>query len=99
MVWARSGRPTMKPSDRPVSRTPVPLASIARRAALTRSTARVRSNKGCEASPVESSIESPAIPVAVAAATLAPTSAGSVAKPPSKSALTGTVTPSAIDRK
>ena len=41
---------------------------------------------------MESSIESPAMPVAVARATLAATSAGAIAKPPSKSALTGTST-------
>src|SRR5207249_11204918 len=55
--------------------------------------------RGCDASPVESSIESPATPVPAASATLAPTSAGSVAKPPSKSALTGSSTPPAIARK
>ena len=35
----------MKPSERAVSRTPVPLSSIARRAARMRSTASVKSNK------------------------------------------------------
>ena len=91
MVSARSGRPTMNPSDRAVSRTPVPLSSMARRAARIRSTASVKSNSGFAASPVESSIERPATPVAVAAATLAATSSGAIAKPPSKSALTGTL--------
>jgi hypothetical protein len=38
---------------------------------------------------VESSIDSPATPVCTPRATLAPTLAGSCAKPPSKSALTG----------
>ena len=55
---------------------PVPLSSIARRAAWIRSTASEKSKSGLDASPVESSIESPAIPVAVAAATLAPTASG-----------------------
>lgn len=59
---------------------------------------RSKSNSGLAGSPVESSIERPAIPVAVAAVTLAPTSAGAVAKPPSKSALTGIPTLPAIDR-
>ena len=46
MVSARSGRPTMNPSDRPVSSTPVPLASMAARAARIRSTASSESNSG-----------------------------------------------------
>ena len=54
----------MNPSDRPVSRTPVPLASIAARAARMRSTASANSNSGRDGSPVESSIDSPATPVA-----------------------------------
>ena len=49
--------------------------------------------------PVESSIESPAIPVATAAVTLAATSPGSTAKPPSKSAFTGSVTADATARR
>ena len=85
-----SGRPAMNPSERPVSRMPVLLSSIARRAARTRSTASAKSKSGFASSPVESSIESPAMPVAVAAVTFAATAAGSIAKPPSKSALTGT---------
>ncbi len=93
---ARSGLPAMKPSDRPVSSTPVPLASIARRAARTRSTASAKSNSGASASPVESSIEIPAIPVVTARATLAATPSGSSAKPPSKSALIGRSTAAAI---
>ena len=36
----------MNPSERPVSRTPVPLSSIARRAALIRSTESAKSNSG-----------------------------------------------------
>jgi hypothetical protein len=99
MVSEISGRPTMNPSERPVRRMPVPLSSIACRVAWIRSTASVNSNRGSNASPVESSIESPAIPVAVAAATLARTAVGTIAKPPSKSALTGTSTPWTIDRK
>jgi hypothetical protein len=59
----------MKPSDRPVRRMPVPLSSIARRAARIRSTESVKSKSGSDASPVESSIESPAIPVEVAVET------------------------------
>ncbi len=74
----------------------MPLSSIALRAARTRSTASANSKSGAAASPVESSIERPAIPVAVAAVTLAATSAGATANPPSRSALTGTVTPLAI---
>src|ERR1043165_1665869 len=89
----------MKPSDLPVSRTPVPLSAIARRAARTRSTARLSSKSGSAESLVESSIESPAMPVAVAAVTFRATSAGSVAKPPSKSALTGTGTAAATARR
>ncbi len=53
----------MKPSERAVSSTPVPLASMARRAARTRSTARSRSKSGASGSPVESSIDNPAMPV------------------------------------
>ena len=49
-----------------------------------------------QGSPVESSIESPATPVAVAAETFTATAAGSIANPPSKSAFTGTSTPWAI---
>ena len=44
------------------------------------------------ASPVESSIESPAMPVAAARATLSATPSGAIPKPPSKSALIGTST-------
>ena len=98
MVSFRSGRPAMNPSERPVRRMPVPLSSIALRAARTRSTASSNSNRGLAGSPVESSIEIPEMPVAVAADTLAATRSGSTAKPPSKSALTGTFTPSAMDR-
>ena len=85
----------MKPSDRPVSSTPVPLASMARRAARIRSTASGKSKSRFAGSPVESSIEIPASPVPTARATLAPTSSGSVAKPPRKSPFTGTGTLSA----
>src|SRR5216110_1989191 len=63
----------MKPSDRAVSTTPVLVASIARRAARIRSTDSVKSNSGFDASPVESSIERPAMPVAVAAVTFVAT--------------------------
>src|SRR5439155_1735397 len=94
-----SGHPTMNPSGRAVRRTSVPLASIARRAAWIRSTASLNSKRGFDASPVRSSIESPAIPVAVAAVTLTPTASGSFAKPPWKSALTGISTPWAMDRR
>src|SRR5688500_18840835 len=89
----------MNPSDRPVSRTPLPESSSARRAARTRSTARSSSNSGREGSPVESSIESPAMPVSAASATFSATFAGSTAKPPSKSAFTGTVTADAMARR
>ena len=85
----RSSRPTRKPSQRPVSSTPLLSASIAARAALMRSTASSRSYSGFAASPVESSIDNPATPVLTARATLTPTFSASCAKPPSKSALTG----------
>ena len=74
-----SGRPTTNPSERPVSTTPVPVSSIAARAARTRSTASSSENSGSAASPVESSIDSPAIPVAAARFTFAPTCSGSTA--------------------
>ena len=48
---------------------------------------------------MESSIEIPATPVVAADATLTPTSPGSIAKPPSKSALTGMSTLSAMARR
>ena len=54
----------------------MPLASIASRAARTRSTARSKSNSGSSASPEESSIESPAIPVAAASVTFSATRGG-----------------------
>ena len=79
----------MKPSERAVRSTPVPLLSIALRAARTRSTESEYSNKGSAGLPVESSIDSPATPVATAAPTLAATASGSTAKPPSKSPFTG----------
>jgi hypothetical protein len=72
---------------------------MARRAARMRSTASGKSWSGCDASPVESSIESPAIPVSAARATLAATPSGSTAKPPSKSALIGRSTASLSARK
>ena len=77
----------------------MPLSSMARRAARIRSTASGKSKSGLPGSPVESSIEIPASPVLTASATLAPTSSGSMAKPPRKSPLTGTGTPSASARK
>ena len=89
----------MKPSERPVSRTPAPLASIACRAARMRSVARPNSNNGLASSWVESSIEIPATPVPIARATFVATRPGSTAKPPSKSALTGTSTASTIAAK
>jgi hypothetical protein len=48
---------------------------------------------------VESSIERPAIPVAAASDTFALTSSGSTAKPPAKSAFTGTSTAVATTRR
>ena len=63
-----SGRPITNPSERPVSTTPVPLSSIACRAARIRSTASSKSKSGSFGSPEESSIESPAIPVSAALA-------------------------------
>src|SRR6185503_1334047 len=89
----------MKPSERAVSRMPVPLSSMERRAAAMRSTASVKSNNGSASSPLESSIDRPATPVVVAILTLRATSVGIVAKPSSKSALTGTSTASAIERR
>src|SRR5665213_3330798 len=86
---SRSSRPTREPSQRPVSKTLLLSASMAARAALMRATASSRSYSGCLASPVESSIDSPATPVLTPRATLAPTLSGSGANPPSKSALTG----------
>jgi len=47
----------------------VPPSSIARRAARTRSTDSAKSNSGRSASPLPSSIDRPAMPVAAAAAT------------------------------
>src|SRR3954447_1468000 len=85
----RSGCPTRKPSQRPTSNTPLLSVSIAARAALIRSMARARSYSGLAASPVESSIDNPAIPVFTPRATVAPTSSGLCAKPPAKSAVTG----------
>lgn len=79
--------------------TSVPLLSIACRAARMRSTARWKGYSGSERSSVESSIERPAIPVFVARDTLAATAAGSIAKPPSKSALTGRSTLSTRNRR
>ena len=54
---------------------------------------------GVPGSPVESSIEIPAIPVLTASATLAPTPSGSLAKPSRKSPLTGSGTLSLSARK
>ena len=62
-----------------MSTMPVPLSSIACRAALIRSTARSKSKSGSSGSPEESSIESPAIPVSAASFTFAATPAGSTA--------------------
>src|SRR5690348_14722356 len=89
----------MNPSERPVRRTLVPIRSIACRAARIRSTASSRSKSGAAGSPVESSIERPAIPVSTARATFAATASGSIANPPSKSAFTGTSTASAMPRR
>src|SRR3984893_633374 len=86
---SRSGCPTKKPSQRPVSNTPLLSASIAARAASMRAIANARPYSGVAGSPVESSIDRPATPVLTAAATLAPTFSALWAKPPSKSALTG----------
>jgi hypothetical protein len=74
-----SGRPTTNPSERPVRRTPVPLSSMARLAAAIRSTARSNPKSGSAPSPVESSMESPAIPVSAARFTFSATPAGSTA--------------------
>ena len=57
----------------------MPLSSIACRAAAMRATARSKSNSGSAASPEESSMESPAIPVSAALLTFAATSSGSTA--------------------
>src|SRR5829696_133288 len=94
-----SGRPTTKPSVRAVSTMPVPLASIACRAARMRSTASRTSCSGLSSSPVESSIERPAMPVPAARRTCSATGSGSTAKPPSKSALTGTLTAAETARR
>ena len=70
MASSRSGRPTMKFSARPTSSVSPPPASMAARAARMRSTAVGMSRKGASASPVESSMESPATPVSTASRTL-----------------------------
>lgn len=62
---------------------------MARRAARRRSSASSSENNGRRASPVESSIDRPATPASIARSTLSATPAGVVAKPLSKSALTG----------
>ena len=54
---------------------------------------------GSASSPVESSIDRPGIPVATASFTFSLTCSGSTAKPPWKSALTGTATASATSRR
>jgi hypothetical protein len=69
---------------------------MAPRAARRRSTASSSVNKGRAASPVESSIDRPATPVATARRTLSATPAASGAKPFSKSALMGTSTAATI---
>ena len=74
-----SGRPATNPSERPVSTTRLPVSSIAARAARTRSTASSSGRSGSASSPVESSIDSPATPVATARLTFAPTWSGSTA--------------------
>jgi hypothetical protein len=66
-----------------------PAWSIARRAARILSIATASSYSGAAASPVESSIESPATPVSTASRTFRETPAASRAKPLSKSALIG----------
>ena len=62
---------------------------MAARAARMRSTARANSNCGVAALPVESSIDTPAMPVSTASRTWRATPSGSSAKPFSKSALIG----------
>ena len=79
--------------------TGLPVASMAWRAARMRSTAKENSKRGSAGSPVESSIERPAMPVAVAAVTFDGNGARvRSANPPSKSAFTGMSTPWAIER-
>jgi len=58
-----------------------------------------KSSSGLAGSPVESSIEMPAMPLVTARRTLAPTCDGSIANPPSKSALIGISTLAAISSK
>jgi len=55
--------------------------------------------QGLAASPVESSIDSPATPVATASLTLSATAAGSTPNPFSKSAFTGRSVAATISRK
>ena len=62
---------------------------MAARAARRRATAVGSASSGAVASPLASSMETPAIPVSMAARTLRATPSGVSAKPPSKSALTG----------
>ena len=87
-----SGRPTMKPSERAVSTTPVPLGIDRPPRCRMRSTESAKSTSGRSRSPVESSIDSPATPVVDAAGDVGRDAFGSTAKPPSKSALTGSAT-------
>src|SRR6185437_1213499 len=65
MVSSRSGRFLMKPSVRAVNTTSPPALSIAARAALTRASATSNSYSGLASSPVASSIDRPATPVAM----------------------------------
>ena len=69
------------------------------RAARRRATPVGRSNSGCAASPVESSIDTPAMPVSMAARTFCATPSGLSAKPLSKSALTGSSVAATSARK
>ena len=75
---------------RAVNTTSPPALSIAARAAFTRASARSESYSGMLGSVVESSIYSPATPVAMQRVTFRATPSGSSAKPFSKSALSGT---------
>src|ERR1019366_2924625 len=99
MVSSRSGLPRIKPSVRAVNTTSPPALSIAARAAFTRASARSKSYSGRAGSPVESSIDSPATPVAMQRVTFSAMRSGSSAKPPSKSVLSGTSVAAAISPK
>ncbi len=71
---------------------------MAFRAAFSRSTATSSSKRGAALSPVASSMERPATPVATQRRTLSATPAASAPNPDSKSAFTGTSAAPAMAR-